>query len=413
MNEPRPWQREADRLGNVDPTDPTGWFEQLWASASDGEVTTPWDHDDPHPTLAAWVAGDGRRFRGRRRVRPGRRRRAPVPARLPRRRRSTSPPLRSPRPAARHPGSPVTYAVGDLLDLPREWLGGFDLVVEIYTVQAVNRSVRGELTAGVRSLVAPGGTLLVVQAVADEPDDDGPPWPLTRSEIEAFGRDGLSAVSIEELAVPGAPGRSRDLAGRVPPACVTLRRRIRARQANAGPSPTVGQVITPPNPSADATPSLDGRTAGLAPARQLRARTPLGGRLRQRARRPPARAADRDQHARRTRPRTGTWTGSRRTWCSSPPTRDERDPARPTADDRPALPGRRELPAHRRRSRPGQRAPHRRRPPARRGRLRPPDRSPPLPRGRLVPDRDGQGHLGRDQRVAHQQFRCTPDNPGV
>ena len=101
----------------------------------------------------------------------------------------------------------MTYAVGDLLDLPREWTNAFDLVVEIYTVQAVNRSVRDELTAGVRSLVAPGGTLLAIQAIAEQGDDDGPPWPLTRSEIEAFGKDGLSAASIEELAVPGAPGR--------------------------------------------------------------------------------------------------------------------------------------------------------------------------------------------------------------
>ena len=103
----------------------------------------------------------------------------------------------------RHPGSRVTYAVGDLLDLPRAWTRAFDLVVEIYTVQAVNRSVRAELTAGVRELAAPGGTLLVVQAVGESADDDGPPWPLTRPEIEAFGLDGLSAVSIDQVAIPG------------------------------------------------------------------------------------------------------------------------------------------------------------------------------------------------------------------
>ncbi len=102
----------------------------------------------------------------------------------------------------------MTYAVGDLLDLPSEWVGAFDLVVEIYTVQAVNRSVRDELTAGVRSLVAPGGTLLAVQAIAVDGDDDGPPWPLTRAEMEAFGKDGLSPVTIEQLMVPGSPGRA-------------------------------------------------------------------------------------------------------------------------------------------------------------------------------------------------------------
>ncbi len=108
----------------------------------------------------------------------------------------------------RRPGSAVTYAVGDLLDLPAAWRRAFDLVVEVFTVQAVHRVVRAELTAGVRSLVAPGGTLLVIQAVADEPDDDGPPWPLTRAEIDAFGQDGLVAVSVERLdrSAPGGRG---------------------------------------------------------------------------------------------------------------------------------------------------------------------------------------------------------------
>lgn len=215
MTAPRPWQPETARLGNADPSDPTGWFERLWASARDGEVTMPWDRDDPHPALASW---------------PG----APDPGTLdPGTASGTAVVVGcglgadaeylsrlgyettafdiSPTAVAaardRNPGSPVTYAVGDLLDLPREWAGAFDLVVEIYTVQAVNRSVRGELTAGVRSLVPRGGTLLVVQAVAEEGDDDGPPWPLTRPEIEAFGEDGLSAVSTEMLPLPGLPGR--------------------------------------------------------------------------------------------------------------------------------------------------------------------------------------------------------------
>ncbi|WP_460701923.1 class I SAM-dependent methyltransferase [Myceligenerans halotolerans] len=210
MAEPRSWQSETARLGNADPSDPTGWFERLWSSARDGDVTMPWERVDPHPALASW---------------PG----APDPGTasgtavvvgcglgadaeyLPRLGYETTAFDISPTAVAaardRNPGSPVTYAVGDLLDLPREWIGAFDLVVEIYTVQAVNRSVRDELTAGVRSLVAPGGTLLAVQAIAEPADDDGPPWPLTRPEIEAFGKDGLSAVSIEELTIPGVPSR--------------------------------------------------------------------------------------------------------------------------------------------------------------------------------------------------------------
>ncbi|RHA38819.1 class I SAM-dependent methyltransferase [Cellulomonas rhizosphaerae] len=201
MADPRSWRSETARLGNADPSDPTGWFEPLWASASGGDVTMPWEHDDPHPALASWtcapgtgsavVVGCGLGADAEHLARLGYATTA-----------FDISPTAVAAARARHAGSPVAYAVGDLLDLPRAWVGAFDLVVEIYTVQAVNRSVRDGLTAGVRSLVAPGGTLLAIQAVADEVDDDGPPWPLTRSEIEAFGRDGLSAVSVEELGAP-------------------------------------------------------------------------------------------------------------------------------------------------------------------------------------------------------------------
>jgi hypothetical protein len=46
-------------------------------------------------------------------------------------------------------------------------------------------------------LVAPGGTLLVI-AVPDEGEAAGPPWPLTREEVEAFAGEGLAAVKIEK-----------------------------------------------------------------------------------------------------------------------------------------------------------------------------------------------------------------------
>jgi len=208
--DPRSWQPETARLGNADPSDPTGWFEQLWASARDGDVTMPWDHDDPHPALASWTDGRSMDISGGTAVVVGCGLGADA-EHVSRLGYATTAFDISPTAIAaardRNAGSPVTYAVGDLLALPRAWVGAFDLVVEIYTVQAVNRSVRDDLTAGVRSLVAPGGTLLAIQAVAQPGDESGPPWPLTRREIEAFGQDGLRAVSIEVLPTPGAPDR--------------------------------------------------------------------------------------------------------------------------------------------------------------------------------------------------------------
>lgn len=209
MGTPRTWQSETARLGNADPADPTGWFEQLWARAEAGEITVPWDRDDPHPLLAEWSASAGD-LTGRRAVVVGCGLGADA-EHLSRLGCTTTAFDISPSAVGaareRHPGSQVTYAVADLLDLPTSWRGAFDLVVEIFTVQAAHRSIRTELTRGVRSLVAPGGTLLAVQAVQRAGDDAGPPWPLTRAEMEAFADGpGLRLATLDE--VPGAPGRA-------------------------------------------------------------------------------------------------------------------------------------------------------------------------------------------------------------
>jgi SAM-dependent methyltransferase len=111
----------------------------------------------------------------------------------------------------RFPGSPVRYTVADLLDPPGEWRQAFDLVFESLTVQSLPVEVHAEAIARVRDTVAPGGTLLVVAAARDDgPVPDGPPWPLTRAEVEAFAGDELRPVRIEQLrGDPGTPPRWR------------------------------------------------------------------------------------------------------------------------------------------------------------------------------------------------------------
>ena len=135
----------------------------------------PWDRTDPHPLLADHVAGrDGTGLRAvvvGRRLRRGRR--------APRLARATPTTAFDISPAAvaatreRYPGSDVDYRVADLLDLPDDLVGTFDLVVEIYTIQALHGSLRDGAVAGVRRLVAPGGTLFVVQIVRDDDEEVG------------------------------------------------------------------------------------------------------------------------------------------------------------------------------------------------------------------------------------------------
>ncbi|WP_265442726.1 class I SAM-dependent methyltransferase [Flexivirga meconopsidis] len=177
---------------------PTGWFEPLYDAAGRGEAVVPWDRGGPHPMLLDWAqeqrggAPDGT---GKSAIVPGVGPGAdsellasygyattgfdvsPTAVRTVR---------------AAHPQSPVDYRDADLFELPSEWVGAFDLVAEVMTVQSMpHGDVRARATAAVRSLVAPGGTLLVIGSTLPEgiPLEEGPPWRLTPEEIAAFAAD--------------------------------------------------------------------------------------------------------------------------------------------------------------------------------------------------------------------------------
>jgi hypothetical protein len=189
--------------------DPAGWFETLYAEARDGAAVVPWDDRQANPLLTQWApAAVARGVAG-----PGRRTLVvgcgicddPVflaglgcevtafdvsPTAVAEARR-------------RFAGSPVTFQVADLLAPPPEWTGAFDLVAELYTVQALYGKAREAAARALPGLVAPGGTLLVIARATDEenPERDPAlmPWPLTRGELEAMAAGQLTARSIEKF----------------------------------------------------------------------------------------------------------------------------------------------------------------------------------------------------------------------
>jgi SAM-dependent methyltransferase len=193
--------------------DPTGWFEVLYAEAAAGQATVPWDRDEPEPLLVDWTrlrypggsagralvvgCGLGRDAEhvsslGFATVAFDIARTAIEGARQ------------------RHPGSAVDYVVADLLDPAAEWTGAFELVVESITVQALPAWLRPEAIARIRAMVAPGGELVVISGIrADGEEVDGPPWPLTRAEIDSFAAGDLEALRVERLPRPDVPGTDR------------------------------------------------------------------------------------------------------------------------------------------------------------------------------------------------------------
>jgi Methyltransferase domain len=200
----------------VSAEDPTGWFEPLYAKGAREGTPPPWgDEGAPNPVLAAWLdergidGGDGARTAAV--VGVGLSGDAehlaargfatlgfdvsPTAVRVARE--------RSTQPRAR-------YEVGDLLALPSQWRGAFDLVAELWTVQALPVAVREQATAAIASLVAPGGTLLAGGHVPPGGEDraaapeDGPPWLLTRAEMERFGAPPLRTVALDVVRVPSS-----------------------------------------------------------------------------------------------------------------------------------------------------------------------------------------------------------------
>lgn len=99
----------------------------------------------------------------------------------------------------RFPASRVTYRVADLFAGPPEWIGAFDLIVEIHTLQALPPDARTRAMPLIARCLKPGGRLVVITRgrEPDEPEGDLP-WPLTRRELAGFGAAGLTEVGFEE-----------------------------------------------------------------------------------------------------------------------------------------------------------------------------------------------------------------------
>ena len=102
----------------------------------------------------------------------------------------------------KHPSSEVRYEVGDVFEPPMRYHHAFDLVLEVYTLQAIPLPHRGAGFAPIADCVAPGGVLLAVMRGRDDEtlvDADGPPWAISRKECAAFEDRGLMLESWEDF----------------------------------------------------------------------------------------------------------------------------------------------------------------------------------------------------------------------
>jgi SAM-dependent methyltransferase len=91
-----------------------------------------------------------------------------------------------------HHDTDIKFEVADLFEPSREWLGGFDFVLEVYTIQPLPMEMRERVIDSVAAFVADGGELVVITRGRE--DDEQPadlPWPLSRRDLSRFETHGL------------------------------------------------------------------------------------------------------------------------------------------------------------------------------------------------------------------------------
>lgn len=205
--QPEPLRQKVQQLSATASSDPTGWFDVLYQDAQGDTDQVPWVKLAPHPYLQDWleqqsrlqgsstalVVGCGLGDDAERLQAEGYTVRAfdvsATAIEWCRR---------------RFPQSKVDYAVADLLASDSDWEPA-DFVFECKTIQALPLGIRAQVVDAISPLVAPKGTLLVITRLRpDETVPDGPPWPLSESELAQFQQLGLQEVNRAQF-VEGDP----------------------------------------------------------------------------------------------------------------------------------------------------------------------------------------------------------------
>ena len=195
----------------------TAWFERLYAAAEAGDAEVPWDRGGPNPFLEAWVRERALEGAGRRALVIGTALGDDAELLAARGYAVTAfdvAPTAIEAARRRFPDSGVDYRVADLLDLPAEWLGAFDLVAECITVQALPVSLRSRAIDAIASTVAPGGTLIVVSGIRD---GDGPRRPAVGAHARGARPVRADAARRSRSAWPGSATRRAGAPSTPPP----------------------------------------------------------------------------------------------------------------------------------------------------------------------------------------------------
>jgi SAM-dependent methyltransferase len=99
-----------------------------------------------------------------------------------------------------HADTDIDFHAADLFAPFRDWLGAFEFVLEVYTIQPLPLDMRPQTIDAISNFVAENGKLLVVTRGRE--DDEIPlelPWALSRKDLSRFEFNGLKQIHFEEM----------------------------------------------------------------------------------------------------------------------------------------------------------------------------------------------------------------------
>jgi 2-polyprenyl-3-methyl-5-hydroxy-6-metoxy-1,4-benzoquinol methylase len=178
------------RIKNGVTEDSLDWFEELYSSANGNEYWIPWSNGEPHHFLVEWTSKI--KSRGRALVVGcGLGEDAAYLSKEGWNVTAFDISSSAVQWAEKiYPSENIDWQVANLLSLPKEWIGSFDLVVEVNILQAIPNPIRILAAPNLALLLIPSGHLICIGRLNENEEEyEGPPWPLSRNFIDSVGAD--------------------------------------------------------------------------------------------------------------------------------------------------------------------------------------------------------------------------------
>jgi SAM-dependent methyltransferase len=189
--------------------DAKGWFDALYKEAAGNSEHIPWGDLEPNRYFKQWAENEGLRGEGRKAIVVGcglgddarylHDHGFKVTA-------FDISPTAIEWARKLHADTDIQFETADLFEPFRGWLGAFDFVLEIYTIQPLPLEMRPQVIDAIAAFVAPGGELVAVGRLReDDAEVDEVPWPVSRKDLSRFGENGLKEIDFVEI-----PGDEED-----------------------------------------------------------------------------------------------------------------------------------------------------------------------------------------------------------